>query len=81
MQGVAVYAFAAAAAKHMASDAVSFDELGSQGVANSLWGAVKLGSREEGLLEKSVEWLASNADSCKMQVGWLRCSGAGLMCT
>ena len=27
------------------------------------------GSREEGLLEKSVEWLASNADSCKMQVG------------
>jgi hypothetical protein len=66
---VAVNGFAAAAARQLGTDEVDFDKLGSQGVANSLWGAVKLGQQPEGLLEKSVEWLSGNAGRCKMQVG------------
>lgn len=66
--------FVAAAARQLASEDVDFDALGSQGVANSLWGAVKLGCRHEELLGKATEWLAANAGRCKMQV----CSVGGV---
>jgi hypothetical protein len=75
--GVPAYAFAAAAADQMASDAVDFTELGSQGVANSVWGTVKLGVKREELMAKSLEWLAANSSSAKMQVCMCVCLGGG----
>jgi hypothetical protein len=68
---VAVNGFASEAARQLGSEAVDFGKLGSQGVANSLWGAVKLGVQPEELLGKAVDWLAANVGRCKMQVGVL----------
>lgn len=65
---VPLHAFAVAAARQLAAEACDFDALGPQGVANSLWGAVKLGCRQEELLVKAVDWLAANTGRCKMQV-------------
>lgn len=65
---VAVNGFAWEAARQLGSEAVDFSKLGSQGVANSLWGAVKLGVQPEELLGKAVDWLAANLGRCKMQV-------------
>jgi hypothetical protein len=60
----------------MASDAVDFMELGSQGVANSVWGCVKLGvKREEALMAKALDWLAANSSAAKMQVRVCVCGG------
>jgi hypothetical protein len=63
----ASHAFVQAAARRLRDPNVSFDVLGSQAVANSLWAAAKLGHHDQRLLEKGTTWLAQNLSKCKMQ--------------
>ncbi|KAF8065736.1 tstD [Scenedesmus sp. PABB004] len=72
-------ALAATAARRLRDPSLSFDELGSQGVANSLWAAAKLGQHEPALLEKGCEWVAGHLQDCKLQevLNLLWAAGAG----
>eukprot|EP00879_Flechtneria_rotunda_P006429 GHRR01006755.1.p1 GENE.GHRR01006755.1~~GHRR01006755.1.p1 ORF type:complete len:510 (+),score=197.47 GHRR01006755.1:113-1531(+) len=63
----ASHAFITAAIRHLKEGQVSFDALGSQGVANSLWAAAKLNHHDEQLLAKGVDWVAQHLQSCKLQ--------------
>eukprot|EP00775_Hariotina_reticulata_P012922 gene12923-13049_t len=67
ISNAASHAFVQAAARRLRNPSVSFDVLGSQSVANSLWAVAKLGHHDQRLLEKGTTWLAKNLNRCKMQ--------------
>lgn len=60
-------AVVAAATEQLLQNNISFDQLGSQVVANSIWAAEKLGHHNLQLLQKGCDWMAHNPQKCKVQ--------------
>lgn len=57
----------AGATRVLLQQEISFDQLGSQVVANSIWAAEKLGQADVQLLQKGCDWMAQNPQKCKVQ--------------
>lgn len=75
----AAAALVSSAREHLVAAGCSFNDLGSQGVANSIWAAAKLEQHDPELLRKGCEWVAENAGRCKVQevMNVLWAAGAG----